>query len=168
MKVYSIVMLVAFAVLALFSTAMNLTNALPQQTLTTDLSSNGIYPFGEFTTTYTTDYAYKLPDTLIKDLKYETFLATAYAANDFRDGTDGIGAMGTEIHFGDIAVDPDVIPLGSWVLIKGYGIFHAVDTGGKIRGHRIDIAYPTHEDAIKLWGTRYVQVAILINSEQIN
>ena len=143
MKVNGIAMLVAFAVMALLSTATSWTNASP-------------------------DYIYKLPDSLIKDLKYETYLATAYGANDSRDGTDGIGAMGTEVHFGDIAVDPDIIPLGSWVLIKGYGIFHAVDTGGKIKGHRIDIAYPTHEEAIELWGTRYVQVAILISGEQIS
>lgn len=38
-----------------------------------------------------------------------------------------------------IAVDPSVIPLGSTVEIEGYGRFIAIDTGGAIKGNRIDI-----------------------------
>lgn len=45
-----------------------------------------------------------------------------------------------------IAVDPDVIPLGSYVLI-GEGVYHAEDTGSKIKGNRIDIYIPDHEEA---------------------
>ena len=166
MKVNGKVMLFAFAVMALLSTAMSWTNVSPQQISANGLGISAFYPINDAGNTYTTN-TYRLPDVLIKDLEYDMFLATAYAANDPRDGTDGVGAMGTEIRYGDIAVDPDIIPLGSWVLIKGYGIFHAVDTGGKIRGYRIDVAYPTHEEALELWGTKYVEVAILINGEQV-
>jgi 3D (Asp-Asp-Asp) domain-containing protein len=42
-----------------------------------------------------------------------------------------------------IAVDPRVIPLGSWVYLnipgEGWKKYHAEDTGGKIKGNRIDV-----------------------------
>ncbi|MGE5593877.1 MAG: 3D domain-containing protein [Betaproteobacteria bacterium] len=47
-----------------------------------------------------------------------------------------------------IAVDPDVIPIGTWVYIDGLGIFRAEDTGSAIKGNRIDIFMPTHEEAL--------------------
>ena len=45
-----------------------------------------------------------------------------------------------------IAVDPDVIPLGSYVLI-GKSVYVAEDTGSLIKGNRIDIYIPDHEEA---------------------
>lgn len=47
-----------------------------------------------------------------------------------------------------IAVDPDVIPLGSKVVINGYE-YIAEDTGGKINGKRIDIVVATHAEALE-------------------
>lgn len=47
-----------------------------------------------------------------------------------------------------IAVDPQVIPIGTWVYIEGLGVYRAEDTGGAIRGNRIDIFMPTHEEAL--------------------
>ena len=41
-----------------------------------------------------------------------------------------------------IAVDPSVIPLGSTVNVEGYGIAIAADTGGAIKGHKIDVLMP--------------------------
>ena len=38
-----------------------------------------------------------------------------------------------------IAVDPSVIPLGSRVWVEGYGEAIAADTGGAIKGHKIDV-----------------------------
>lgn len=48
-----------------------------------------------------------------------------------------------------IAVDPRVIPLGTWVFIDGLGVFRAEDTGGSIKGNRIDIFMPSHEEALE-------------------
>ncbi len=47
-----------------------------------------------------------------------------------------------------VAVDPQVIPIGTWVYIEGLGVYRAEDTGSAIRGNRIDIFMPTHEEAL--------------------
>ncbi len=49
-----------------------------------------------------------------------------------------------------IAVDPNVIPKLSWVYIDGYGLRRAEDTGGAIKGNRIDVAVSSHSEALRL------------------
>lgn len=49
-----------------------------------------------------------------------------------------------------IAVDPKVIPYGSVVYIEGYGYYIAEDTGGTIKGNRIDIFTEDYNKAIQL------------------
>lgn len=65
---------------------------------------------------------------------------TAYSA-----GEPGIGtrtATGTRVTEGrTIAVDPSVVPLGWWVYIEGVGFRRAEDTGGAIKGNKIDVYY---------------------------
>ena len=67
---------------------------------------------------------------------------------------DGITATGVRATPSvTVAVDPDVIPLGSDVLVDyGDGEIHymrADDVGGDIKGHHIDICVKSHETAIK-------------------
>lgn len=50
-----------------------------------------------------------------------------------------------------VAVDPDVIPLGSKLLIDGK-IYYAEDTGGLIKGKKIDIYFDTHQEALNAFG----------------
>lgn len=56
-------------------------------------------------------------------------------------------ATGTTPRVGVCAVDPKVIPLGSYVKINGV-VYHAEDTGGAIKGNRIDIVTATHKEAL--------------------
>lgn len=49
-----------------------------------------------------------------------------------------------------IAVDRNIIPLGSTVYIEGYGYYIAEDTGGAIKGNRIDIFMLDYNKAISL------------------
>lgn len=58
-----------------------------------------------------------------------------------------------------IAVDPSVIKLNSQIRIDGYGTFQAQDTGGAIKGNRIDICVSSHKEAYKL-GVVYKDVYI--------
>ena len=59
-----------------------------------------------------------------------------------------------------IAVDPNVIPLGSKVYVSGYGTAIAADTGGAINGNIIDLYFNSEADCIA-WGRRNVTVEIL-------
>lgn len=67
---------------------------------------------------------------------------------------------GTYPHIGTIAVDPQVIPLGSRMWVEGYGYGIAQDTGGLIRGDIIDLFMDTEQDCWR-WGRRRVKVYIL-------
>ena len=58
-------------------------------------------------------------------------------------------AMGTTPHVGVCAVDPKKIPLGSYVKINGV-VYHAEDTGGAIKGNRIDVVVNTHNAALSM------------------
>ncbi|MBU5668684.1 G5 domain-containing protein [Peptoniphilus sp. MSJ-1] len=75
-------------------------------------------------------------------------------------------AMGTRARVGAVAVDPRVIPLGSKLYIESmdgfptYGYATAEDTGGAIKGNRIDLFYNTNAQARK-FGRRNVKVYVL-------
>ncbi|HLS20872.1 MAG TPA: LysM peptidoglycan-binding domain-containing protein [Bacillota bacterium] len=91
-----------------------------------------------------------------------TVTATAYTAQC--DGCSGITYTGVNLnedrHAKVIAVDPNVIPLGSKVYVEGYGEAIAADIGGAIKGNKIDIHVPTKDEAYE-WGVRTVNVTIL-------
>jgi 3D (Asp-Asp-Asp) domain-containing protein len=85
--------------------------------------------------------------------------ATAYAPwNGW--GVHGTTATGLKAGFGVVAVDPSIIPLGSKLFIDGYGPAIAADTGGAIKGSRIDLCFDTAREAI-VFGRRLVRVYIL-------
>lgn len=87
-----------------------------------------------------------------------TMEATAYLPTD--GGGDGITATGMRARHGVVAVDPDVIPLGTRVFIPGYGEAIAADTGGDIVGNRIDVVLEDYGSAMQ-FGRRTVDVYIL-------
>ncbi len=78
------------------------------------------------------------------------FTITYYSASKEECGkTDAITATGTKATAGrTIAVDPDVIPLGSRVVIDGV-TYTAEDVGGAIKGNKIDIFVNSREEAIQ-------------------
>ncbi|CDZ99558.1 Cell wall-binding protein YocH precursor [Metalysinibacillus saudimassiliensis] len=88
--------------------------------------------------------------------------ATAYTA--YCDGCSGITATGIDIRSNPgikvIAVDPNVIPLGSRVWVEGYGYAIAGDTGGVIKGNIIDLLVSSKEEAAN-WGRRQVRIKVL-------
>ncbi|MFC0015294.1 MULTISPECIES: LysM peptidoglycan-binding and 3D domain-containing protein [Allobacillus] len=91
-----------------------------------------------------------------------TVEATAYTANCA--GCSGVTATGIDLNNNPnmkvIAVDPNVIPLGSRVHVEGYGEAIAGDTGGAINGNIIDLHVPTKAEAYQ-WGRKTVEVTIL-------
>jgi 3D (Asp-Asp-Asp) domain-containing protein len=87
-----------------------------------------------------------------------TMVATAYTANC--SGCSGVTASGRHAGHGIVAVDPRVIPLGSHLYIPGYGHAVAGDTGGSIRGNRVDLGFNSDTDAMQ-FGRRPVSVYVL-------
>ncbi|GGE70007.1 3D domain-containing protein [Priestia taiwanensis] len=59
-----------------------------------------------------------------------------------------------------IAIDPRVIPPLSKVYVEGYGYAIAADTGGAIKGYKIDVLLPTNEEAYR-WGRKKVKLTII-------
>ncbi|ASI35625.1 MULTISPECIES: 3D domain-containing protein [unclassified Exiguobacterium] len=101
--------------------------------------------------------------------RQETFETTAYTNDAALNGSyDGkvLTASGYDvthtIHFEGrriVAVDPNVIPLGTKVHVEGFGDAIALDTGGVIHGKIMDLMMETEQEAIN-WGRRSVQVTI--------
>jgi 3D (Asp-Asp-Asp) domain-containing protein len=91
-----------------------------------------------------------------------TVKATAYTA--YCEGCSGTTATGIDLKANPnkkvIAVDPSVIPLGSKVYVEGYGEAIAGDTGGAIKGNRIDVFIPSEQEAIN-FGVKQLKITIL-------
>ncbi|QWH27256.1 enterotoxin [Bacillus mycoides] len=95
-------------------------------------------------------------------------VATAYTAdpleNGYKAGDQVKSAMGHNLTANPnmklIAVDPSVIPLGSKVWVEGYGVAIAGDTGGAIKGNKIDVLMPDKGTSSN-WGRQTVTVKIL-------
>lgn len=94
--------------------------------------------------------------------KVITVEATAYTASC--EGCSGITSTGIDLKENPdakvISVDPTVIPLGSKVYVEGYGYATAADTGGAIKGNKIDVFVPNHADAVQ-FGRKKVKVTII-------
>lgn len=97
-----------------------------------------------------------------------TVKATAYTAHPSENGGTYGGRVLTKTGYDlsanpgakVIAVDPSVIPLGSKVWVEGYGEAMALDTGGAIKGNRVDLLMPSFQ-ASESWGVRNVQLKVL-------
>jgi len=94
--------------------------------------------------------------------KVLTMVATAYTASPAENGGNRSGrtAIGLKIGHGVVAVDPRHIPLGTRLYIEGYGHAVAADTGGSIKGNRIDLGVSSGQ-AVRKIGRRKVTVHIL-------
>ncbi|WP_144510413.1 LysM peptidoglycan-binding and 3D domain-containing protein [Bacillus sp. FJAT-22090] len=91
-----------------------------------------------------------------------TVSSTAYTASC--EGCSGITSTGIDLRANPtkkvISVDPSIIPLGSRVWVEGYGEAIAGDTGGSIKGKKIDIFMATKQEAVN-WGQKNVHIKIL-------
>ncbi|MES9685915.1 3D domain-containing protein [Gottfriedia acidiceleris] len=87
--------------------------------------------------------------------------ATAYTGSC--KGCSGKTATGIDLKKNPkakvISVDPKVIPLGSKVYVEGYGYAIAGDTGGSLKGNKIDVFIPSQKNAQK-WGVKTVTVKV--------
>jgi len=97
--------------------------------------------------------------------------ATAYTAN-YADTGKGPGDSGFGITasgavakrnsggYSSVAVDPRVIPLGTKLYVEGYGYAIAEDTGGAIKGNKIDLFFNSSSE-VDNWGARWISVYVV-------
>lgn len=87
---------------------------------------------------------------------------TAYTNQQPGGGAHGtLTRSGTVARWGVVAVDPQVIPLGSRLVIEGLeGVFLAEDTGGEVKGSHVDVFFPDYASAVR-FGVQYRTVTIV-------
>ncbi|GEM_PF-1715108 len=90
-----------------------------------------------------------------------TMVATTY--DPYNCGGSGSGRTFTGLKggYGVVAVDPHFVPLGTRLFIEGYGYAVAADTGGAIKGNRIDLGIDSQHDAKGVQNMKAVRVHIL-------
>ena len=86
--------------------------------------------------------------------------ATGYDPSPLRNGGQGRVRLGWRAGYGQVAVDPRVIPLRSLLYVEGYGFAIASDIGGAIKGNRIDLCFSSYGEAMR-FGRKKMRVHIL-------
>ncbi len=92
---------------------------------------------------------------------------TAYSPDHRSCGrsADGITASGYSVWTNGmkmVAADTKVLPFGTLVSVPGYhdaDVVPVLDRGGRIKGRKLDVLYPTHREAMR-WGVQTLPVVI--------
>lgn len=155
----------AFAIMfvVLINQKLNVNN-VEETNITAPTTSNGIENILVFKSMETIPInEITMIEEIIEHEPFEEFEATAYCSCPKCCGkwADGITASGTKATSKrTIAVDTNIIPLGTEVEIEGLGTYIAEDTGSAIKGKIIDFYFDTHEEALK-FGRQKVNLKIV-------
>lgn len=99
-------------------------------------------------------------DTSIGQISYWRKIRMWATSYDSRcNGCDETTAIGLRAGKGVVAVDPQIIKLGSRVYIPGYGLAIAGDTGGAIKGAAIDLGFD--DSRLAGWISHFVDVYLI-------
>ncbi|OGF47950.1 MAG: hypothetical protein A2231_06160 [Candidatus Firestonebacteria bacterium RIFOXYA2_FULL_40_8] len=104
---------------------------------------------------------YMMPKRMYVDRVY-SLLATGYypGPEDCGPYADGLTANGMKAGYGVCAVDPKLIPLGTKLYVENYGYCIAADTGGSIKGNKIDLCFDFYKDS-STYNPKYVKAYVL-------
>ena len=82
------------------------------------------------------------------------------------ENAQGITASGRDVSYNNsrfVAADTTVLPFHTKLVIPGYhsgATVEVIDRGGAIKGNKLDVFYPTHEEALQ-WGRQFINVTIV-------
>jgi 3D (Asp-Asp-Asp) domain-containing protein len=82
------------------------------------------------------------------------------------ENAQGITASGRDVSYNNsrfVAADTSVLPFHTKLVIPGYhsgATVEVIDRGGAIKGNKLDLYFPTHEEALQ-WGRKFVDVTIV-------
>lgn len=103
----------------------------------------------------------------VRQLRSVKMVVTAYSPDEIScpETADGLTATLHSVNTNAmrlVAADPRILPYGSMLSIPGYddgNIVPVLDCGGAIKGHRLDVLYATHEEALQ-WGRKALRVVV--------
>ena len=78
----------------------------------------------------------------------------------------GVTASGKPVTYNDskfVAADTSVLPFGKKLVVPGYAgnaAVEVVDRGGAIKGNKLDLYFPTHDEAL-VWGRQHLNVTVI-------
>ena len=81
------------------------------------------------------------------------------------ENAQGITASGRDVSYNNsrfVAADTTVLPFHTKLIIPGYhngATVEVIDRGGAIKGNKLDLLFPTHEQALK-WGRQRIPVTV--------
>jgi 3D (Asp-Asp-Asp) domain-containing protein len=81
------------------------------------------------------------------------------------ENAQGLTASGHDVSYNNsrfVAADTDNLAFGTKLVIPGYagGAVEVIDRGGAIKGNKLDVFFPTHEEALQ-WGRQFLDVTVL-------
>jgi 3D (Asp-Asp-Asp) domain-containing protein len=82
------------------------------------------------------------------------------------ENAQGITASGRDVSYNNsrfVAADTSVLPFHTKLSIPGYSngaTVEVIDRGGAIKGNKLDLYFPTHEEA-RQWGRQWVDVTVV-------
>jgi len=103
----------------------------------------------------------------VRPVRTMKMLVTAYSpdSRSCGDSDDGITASGYSVWTNAmkmVAADTRLLPFGSMISVPGYDsgeVVPVLDRGGAIKGHHLDLLYPTHEQALN-WGAQDLEITV--------
>lgn len=100
---------------------------------------------------------YRPSKTALGSYKVTAYCACSKCCDEWADGITYTGTVATEGR--TVAVDPEIIPLGSTIEINGVK-YIAEDIGGAVKGNHVDIFFNNHSDAVN-WGKQYHNIYLI-------
>jgi 3D (Asp-Asp-Asp) domain-containing protein len=82
------------------------------------------------------------------------------------ENAQGITASGRDVSYNNsrfVAADTTVLPFHTKLIIPGYhngATVEVIDRGGAIKGNKLDLYFPTHEEALQ-WGRKFIDVTVV-------
>ena len=121
----------------------------------------GVALLGYIGSVYHPETSIKASSVAVEPQKTQIWRITAYCKESCCCGkwADGITASGEPAQ-GKLIAAPKEIPFGTWIDIPGYGIAEVLDRGGSIKRYKLDLLFPTHQEALN-WGVKYLEIKLL-------
>lgn len=141
----------------------------------TTLSYKSLKTIEPTKTSISSSYALSTPPSLEEAVDWSQYPSVTVTATGYTAGVEstgkspdhpsyGITYSGVKVKrdlYSTIAADKTVFPIGTILFIPGYGFGVVADTGGAIKGNKLDLYYDTVQEVYEKWGKKKVEVYVI-------